>query len=205
MATVYVQELFGLLRYLNIEQQAVVTAVRSNKTQVSLWANGKRPLPKRAMPAFFAFMAQTITAGTAAAWATPSPPREPPTLLRSPAPAEQWEQDLLLCLHRWELECVTTGGQLSKDHEGYRATLRPYFYVDLLKLSDDEFTIYMTAFRGAYRTGRLLAHLRHRTDLTEGRVLSPPLRTDISPLDYFWRLASTYQADADEDEENGRV
>jgi DNA-binding transcriptional regulator YdaS (Cro superfamily) len=54
------------LRTLGVEQQRVVTTLGASKTQVSLWANGHRPLPGKLVPAFRHFVESAIAEQRAA-------------------------------------------------------------------------------------------------------------------------------------------
>jgi hypothetical protein len=201
MGTLYVKELFGLLRSLALEQQEVGAAMGSNKTQISLWANGKRPLPKRMTLPFLEYVARAMQTSREAASAKHHEPHTS-SLLGPPSPAEQLDLTLIAHLRRWELECYDRTGNLWRDHERHRNTIA-FFPIDIHKLSPDEFTRYMEAVRGLHRTGRLLAHLLERTDLTEGRSLGLPDPAGISPLEYLWRIVREYQGaqGQEEDEE----
>ena len=205
MRGLYVQELFALLRTLGVEQHRVVTTLGANKTQVSLWANGKRPLPGKLVTAFGEFVVDAIVAARAALLAPHASPPPPSTLLSPPTPAEQFDDMALAQIHRWDLECYATSGQLAASHEAYRQRARGYAHHPLTKLTAEDLPAYVDALRGQYRTARLYAHLLERSDLTEGRHLSPPLRTQTTPETYVRDVITRYTrkgADTDREDED---
>jgi hypothetical protein len=198
MDHVYVAELLALLRALEIEQRQVASHLGASRTQVSLWANGHRPLPRKFEQPFLAYVDHVMHARLDEAWAHNHAPPTPHLL--SASSAETLEDTLLHTLHRWDLECYARSGTLTQTLERQRAILRSYDHLDPLKLDDADFAHYLTACRQAYRQLRLLAHWRRRGDLTEGRLLTPPGREEISPSQYLWAIYARYYGQhADED------
>jgi hypothetical protein len=57
---VKVVSLFHLLEFFGIEQREVQEALGVTKTATSLWANGKRPMPDKHVPAFIEFLDQVM-------------------------------------------------------------------------------------------------------------------------------------------------
>jgi predicted transcriptional regulator len=76
MQPVYVNKLFELLEFLGIEQKAVVKVLGASKTQVSLWAHGKRPIPKKQALPFIWFVSDSITDALQQAMAETHPAEE---------------------------------------------------------------------------------------------------------------------------------
>jgi hypothetical protein len=193
MAALYVRALFGLLRHLGVQQQRVADAIGPNKIQVSLWAHGKRPLPRKLEQGFLTYVDAAMQAR------------------RTETAA------LLHHLHQWELECSAQVGTLTAQLERARARVRAYDHLDPIHVDDHDFATYAMALRQAYRSLRLLAQWRRRADVTAGRLLMPPGREEISPSAYLWAIYARYggqradeadEADkavaaADEDDEGG--
>ena len=198
MGTLYVKELFGVLRFLGIEQQQVVTAVGPNKAQVSLWAHGKRPVPKKLTGGFIHFVAEAITAKRADVWrANTRPPHD--TLL-SMSPAERFDADLKNHLERWALECYEALGTLQREHARHVQTQRRYQHLNPSKLTVEELNVYLAATNGVSRTLRAALRLKTGADMIDGRFLSPPL--DKTPVDYFWFIAQQFQRGESQEEED---
>jgi hypothetical protein len=57
---IYVKSLFKLLAYLGVSQTAVWQHLGLKKPQISLWANGRRPMPLRYRERFEAFVWQAL-------------------------------------------------------------------------------------------------------------------------------------------------
>jgi hypothetical protein len=204
--SLYVKELFALLRTLGVEQQRVVTTLGVSKTQVSLWANGHQPLPRKRLTAFQHFVEDAIAEQRAAVLAQHPPSPRTFTLLKDRTPIEGFEEAVLKQLHRWDLECYAASGELAALHKRYREEARRFLHLDLTKLSADELSCYIEALRGQYRTARIYAHVLELTDLSEGRYLTPPLSPFMTPEAYLGDIIARYtgreeSTDREEEEE----
>ena len=189
MTVFYVKELFGVLRFLGIEQQRVVAAVGPNKAQVSLWANGKRAVPKKLNAVFKHFVAEAITTARADVVRTSSDV-SPATLL-SRTPLDQFDADVKHRLERWAVECYEAIGTLEREHRRHVQTQGRYQHTNPSKLTVDELTTYLEASNGVSRTLRAALRLKTGADTIDGRFLSPPF--DMKPVEYFWYIERQFQ------------
>src|SRR5215467_16023847 len=118
---VYVQNLFALLRLLGVSQQAVAASLGVSKGLVSLWAQGKVPLPHHRLPPFFTLFAHTIETALPLSERHSVRLRDLSDYGPTPSPQRQFEHTVDEYLHRWLQEQLDRWGVL--EHQ-YRTAVK---------------------------------------------------------------------------------
>jgi transcriptional regulator with XRE-family HTH domain len=59
---IYVQRLIEMARSLGVDQREIAKRLQIPDSSLSLWATGKRPIPRRHLPAFMALISELIRA-----------------------------------------------------------------------------------------------------------------------------------------------
>jgi hypothetical protein len=197
MAALYVRELFGLLRYLGIEQQRVADAVGPNKHQISYWAHGHRPVPKRKREAFLRFVTDAITSQRRTLEAVP-PPSVPATLITL-TPAQAFDLAISRHVERWRLECQQAIGDIARTHAAAVRTQQRYQHLDPAKLTVEELEAYLRASHGVSRILRDTLRLKTGADEIGGRLLTA--QYGGTPEEEIWRIAAQATGAASQEEE----
>jgi DNA-binding transcriptional regulator YdaS (Cro superfamily) len=113
---IFVKSLIELARGLGVEQRAIAKRLTIPDSSVSQWATGKRPIPRRHLPAFLALVTELIRA-------------------HEPTHGEQ----IRTHLKQWEFELYTTVGAFSAHAAAFLKVLKsPYAKDDILKLDREE-------------------------------------------------------------------
>jgi predicted transcriptional regulator len=130
---VYVSKLFGLLRFLGIEQQEVAATLKISEAQVSYWAKGKRPLPKRHWERFEWLVAERLRAACEQA-ETQSRPVGNTVLTRSTT-FRDFCDEANRHIAAWVLEIKAVQGRLNEEIDERLRIATSYLGQDKLKLA----------------------------------------------------------------------
>jgi hypothetical protein len=179
----YVSALFTLLKSLDVEQRAVVRALRTSETQVSLWAHGKRPVPKAQARPFLLMVRRELAQIQAAA----DDARQHddivtgPTILTHPTPkAVRREMEARDCVERWAWEMADHSGEVNRRVQASGRVLGDLAHQDANKLTNPDLDRYMGALTEARRNLRVIA---------SRRGVQLPSDPDFRG-DWFWHDAS---------------
>jgi hypothetical protein len=219
MQPIFVSKLFELLRYLEVPQQAVVEALGSTKTQVSLWAHGKRPVPKDFAYPLIQFVWKAMSEALAEARSQRYGSDDSPTMPPREADDAAWkayyealevrgrhhvrqETGLPLAsklnemLQAWGIEIKAVRGDLSREVQDSIARLAPYAKGDALKLTREERQmIHATGLDLA----RLMRWLEQLLDPPEEREWAAAPGPYTHPVNYLNDLAGWAGIRAEDD------
>ena len=211
MQPIYVAKLFELLKFLEIEQRAVGKALGVSKTPISLWAHGKRPVPKAQAVPFLRYVDRAIREAIERERVRQYPQEVPEAdmwaQMRSMSLEEAkthhtaWvtekvgrEAALPLCrelnsrLYLWELELAASRGILAQEIHGGIRRLLPYAQQDPMKWSQAE---RRALHEKVLELAKHIRYLEQLLDRPEEREWSRPAgyAGDRHPVAYFHDLA----------------
>jgi hypothetical protein len=210
MPPIYVGKLFDVLKFLEIEQQQICRQLGASKTQVSLWAHGKRPIPKAQAWPFIQFVWSAISAALTRAMDAQRGPGESSTEVFDRAAAmdpqegqamvDAWLQEdvrqqaklplsrqLNEVLYTWELEIAGAKGDLSRAIQASIRRLMPYEKQDLMTCSREERRELQEASLALVRYFRYLEQLLDRPSEREWPRSPGP---DMHPIAYLNQLGA---------------
>jgi transcriptional regulator with XRE-family HTH domain len=209
MQSVYVSKLFDVLKFLEIEQQEVCRQLGASKTQVSLWAHGKRRLPESKARPFIMFVWAAISAALSRAMDATRGPGESSKEVFDRADAmdpqegqamlEAWlrenvrqqaklplSRQLNEILYTWELEIAAVKGDLSQRIQANIRQLIPYEKQDPMTWSQQERRELQEASWALVRSFRYLEQLLDRPEEREWPRAPGP---EMHPIEYLNQLA----------------
>jgi transcriptional regulator with XRE-family HTH domain len=206
---IYVSKLFDVLKLLKIEQQEVCRALGASKTQVSLWAHGKRPIPKSMALPFIQFIERAISNALERAMDAKRGPGESAREVfdRAEAMDSQERQAMLNAwlaeyvrqqkhlplsrqlnevLYTWGMEIANTNGELAQEIQSRIQRLIPYEKQDPMTWSREERRELLQANLDLVRYLRYLEQLLDRPEEREWPREPGP---DMHPLGFLNQLA----------------
>jgi len=182
---IYVSKLFDLLKFLDIEQQAVVRELGASKTQVSLWAHGIRPIAKHFAAPFVRFLALHLTERLVTEKAQSRP--RGTTVLTGGTTYDTWAFQAMSLLAAWHTELLGKSGALEESLRQHVQQLHADVAQGVRKRPVNEFHEIVQRAKEIVRELRFLSYLDHRP---EDRLMKQPLGPDdIDQAEYLFRLA----------------
>jgi transcriptional regulator with XRE-family HTH domain len=188
---VFVKNLFALLRTLGVTQQAVAASLGVSKGLVSLWAQGKVPIPQHHLRPFFELVANTIDN------ALPPAERHMMTgadLSPTPSPRRLLQHSVDEYLDLWLLEQYAQRGRLERDYQSAYNVLMSYRTQHPSKLDAAQREEINEACRTIQHANRALERLHEPPRPLEFNDLRLPHTIPDDVLSYLWGIAGYHRA-----------
>jgi hypothetical protein len=207
MQPVYVAKLFELLEFLGIKQMDIVKAFGAAKTQVSLWAHGKRPVPKALVRPLLTMVLRALDQVQAEAEEAQRQPAvttgKRQTILGAPIPAAlDRELQVRSYVEEWAWELADRSGELTRRAQSGGRIVGEVAHRDLNKASNEDLDRYLWALKEVRAAIRYVSRQRKIQLISDDARHDGMIFPDVSKtlVERYKELCRWYGVDLDQAE-----